>query len=598
MADSFAPFAHFRQSFGFVPSLFRAQSLLPRVIEAETRIAAAVLEAESVLTRMQKECILLKVACSHRNIYCATAHARMLESLGMRPEQVQRIVSDHRAAELAGTDVALLDFALKLSRHPTLIGRSDIEVLREHGFSDEGILEGVLMTALTNFLCTLAVGLGVEPDSEPRLDLAPVPSAAGRNGTTTDGVSFPSPSHGPSGHGGEGRYLRAVDLGPAEFPPFAFFKERFGFIPNVFRAQTLRPDVVEAEAAVLNTVLLSNDILSRVRKEYILLVVSAANLNTYFVAVHCEMLRALGVSADMSDQVAIDHHQAGLSPADVALLDFALKLAGHPADIRPSDIEGLRAHGFADEQILESIAMTGLSQFLNTLQMGLGTTPDFEPRRVFPGETSRPQGTTPVETALDDPDAPLVVRAQAGDMDAFEELVRAHHRRVYRTLLGITANAEDAEDSAQNAFIKAFDHISEFKGTSRFSTWLTRIAINEGLQRMRRRRPEESLDGQEGEEEFRPRHVLAWSDDPERVYSRAQLKALVEKEIMKLPAIYRAVVVLRDIEELSTEEAASSLGIQPATLKTRLHRGRLMLREALAPHFARPAGLAGGGEGV
>src|SRR5262249_44967455 len=150
--------------------------------------------------------------------------------------------------------------------------------------------------------------------------------------------------------------------------------------------------------------------------------------------------------------------------------------------------------------------------------------------------------------------------------------------------LGITGNVQDAEDCAQNAFIKVFDHVGEFRGASRFGTWLTRIAINEGLQRVRRQRPVESLDDTPLEEEDRqPRQVLAWGD-PEKLYSREQLRALVEKKLLELPEGYRVVVMLRDIEELSTKETAVALNLEIATVKTRLHRGRMLLREALAPH--------------
>jgi RNA polymerase sigma-70 factor (ECF subfamily) len=253
------------------------------------------------------------------------------------------------------------------------------------------------------------------------------------------------------------------------FGPFAFFRENFGFIPNIFRAQTLRPDVLEAEPYMVDTVLLSDDILTRVQKEYILLVISAANLNTYCVAVHCEMLPALEVHEHTSDQIAVDHH----------------------------------------------------------------------------------------------------------------------HGRIYHTLIGITEDHDDAEDGTQNVFLKAFSRIDQFQGASKFSTWLMRIAINEALERLRARKKRQSLfeDGPEELDEVRPRQVEAWHDNPERLYAQKQLRELVEKELMKLPASYRVVVLLWDIEQLSTEEAAAALGLGIAALKTRLLRGRLMLREALAPHF-------------
>jgi len=252
-----------------------------------------------------------------------------------------------------------------------------------------------------------------------------------------------------------------------------------------------------------------------------------------------------------------------------------------------------------------------LTSYLNTLQMGLGTVPDFEPRRVFGLQAgpalkaaSRagaemlnllhvPAGLTDVaravvpQMAVTDPDAGVVARVRGGDLGAFEELVRRHQRRIYRTLIGITGNAEDAEDGTQNAFLKAFERIGKFRGAAKFSTWLMRIAINDGIQRLRTRKRVTGLDdiGSKGAEEFRPRQVQAWDDNPEQLYSKAQMRELVERALMKLPAGYRVVVMLRDIEQLSTEEAAKALGLGIAALKSRLLRGRLMLREALAPHF-------------
>ena len=453
--------------------------------------------------------------------------------------------------------------------------------------TDEQILEAVLMTALTNFLCTLSVGLDVAPDFEPSPIRASIQS---RPETVASDAAVAT----------KGPYLRAVTRDPQEFPPFAFFQEKFGFIPNIFRAQTLRPDVVEAEAFTVGTVLLTDDILSRVRKEFILLVISAANLNTYCVAVHCEMLRGLGLPEDVSDQIAVDHHNADLSQADKALLDAALKVARRSPTFGPADVERLRAHGFTDHQILEAVVMASLTNFLNTLQVGLGTVPDFHPRRVFAAGVNlleRPAHPTLRETGggepTGDPDTDLVAGAKRGDRSAFESLVRDHHRRLYRILLCVTANSADAEDATQTAFLKAFQHLGDFEGRARFGTWLTRIAINEGLECVRTRRPMESLSSEDKEGgHFRPRLVLAWADDPERLYQHEELRALVERAVASLPMRYRMAVLLRDLEQLSTAEAAVALGLGIPTLKTHLLRGRLMLREALAPHFIPRTGAA------
>jgi RNA polymerase sigma-70 factor (ECF subfamily) len=437
------------------------------------------------------------------------------------------------------------------------------------------VLEAILVIALTRFLCTLTVGLDVAPDFEPQ----PVPSLRERVRETVDS--------GPSAMT-RGPYLPAFDRDPRDFAPFAFFQEKFGFIPNIFRAQTLRPDVVEAEAFTVGTVLLTTDVLSREQKEYILLVISAANLNTYCVAVHCEMLRGLGVPEDASDQIAVDHHHADLSAADKALLDFALKVA-RGSSSAPADLDRLQANGFSDREILETVAMAALTNFLNTLQVGLGTVPDFHPRRDFAASanlfaddahpTFRPARSV-------DPDVECVSRAMQGDVRAFEELVRRHHRQVYRTSLGVTGNAEDAEDAAQTAFLKAFQNLKTFEGHARFSTWLTRIAINEALERLRARKPMESLSPDEEDRgQFRPLFVQAWVDNPEQLYQREELRSMVERALAEMPVRYRMAVVLRDLEQLSTSEAASALGLAVPTLKTHLLRGRLMLREALAPHF-------------
>jgi len=187
-----------------------------------------------------------------------------------------------------------------------------------------------------------------------------------------------------------------------------------------------------------------------------------------------------------------------------------------------------------------------------------------------------------------DPDAEAVARVQNGDSDAFEVLVTRHSRRVYRTLLGILGSREEARDAMQDTFVKAFHHLGEFQGRSKFSTWLVSIASNTGLQRLRDRRPMESLDEDfsEADESFRPRQIRAWTEDPEQLYSRTETRALVEEGVMKLPAKYRVVLMLRDIEQLSIEEVAVALGLGIPALKSRHLRGRLMLREALTPHFA------------
>ena len=190
-----------------------------------------------------------------------------------------------------------------------------------------------------------------------------------------------------------------------------------------------------------------------------------------------------------------------------------------------------------------------------------------------------------------DDDLAIVDRVLAGDKEAFGELVRRHERRVYRTTLAVTSNPDDAEDAMQETFLKAFQHLAEFQRASRFSTWLTRIAVNEGLQRLRRRRITDSLDELiASEEEMKPRQVEDWHDNPERLYARQQIREFVEEALRSLPAAYRVAFVLRDIQGLDTEEAAAALGLTISALKSRLLRARLMMREALAGRFQKLAG--------
>lgn len=371
-------------------------------------------------------------------------------------------------------------------------------------------------------------------------------------------------------------------------------KRNFGLAPRIYRAQALRSDLVEAQVRLLDRLLFGKGALSRVQKEFILLTVSAENNNSYFPALHCQTLQFLGVKAEQSQQVAIDHRDANLPEPDVALLDFARKLASNPHSFTDLDVESLRRSDFNDEQILEAVLMVGLAQLLNCIQMGLGTEPDFKPRLTFPLKEVNP-AVAPERQILepelsgdfvaDDPDFEIVARVRNGETDAFEELVRKHGRRVYRSLLGILGSPEEAEDALQDAFLKAFQHLSNFEGRSRFSTWLVRIAINTGLQRTRSRKIVDSLD--EENEEFRPRNIQAWTDTPEESYSREELRRLVEREVMKLPVKYRVALLLRDLEELSTEEAAAALGLSVPGLKARVLRGRLMLRESMVQYFSK-----------
>lgn len=256
LGEAFGPFALFREKLGFVPNLFRAQTLLPRVIEAEAQVAGTVLLKEGSLSRTQKECLLLAIAGAKQNAYCVTAHWEMLRSLGLTVRQLDQILTDHHRAGLSTADVALMDFGLALSQRPTWVGRKDIAGLRRHGFTDGQILEAVVVSALTDFLCALSEGLGAKPDFEPKKVASPralLPRSATHRGRDPDGVHA---------HEQATSCLRSAPLSPDTFGPFVFFRERFGFIPNIFHAQTLRPNVLEAEAQMVRTVLLTEDLLA------------------------------------------------------------------------------------------------------------------------------------------------------------------------------------------------------------------------------------------------------------------------------------------------------------------------------------------------
>jgi RNA polymerase sigma-70 factor, ECF subfamily len=184
----------------------------------------------------------------------------------------------------------------------------------------------------------------------------------------------------------------------------------------------------------------------------------------------------------------------------------------------------------------------------------------------------------------------LVARAKAGDMEAFSELVRHYERRVFRMAKQITQNDDDAEDVLQETFLKAYTHLDDFQGNSKFYTWLVRIAVNEALMKLRKRRSDRTVPLDEpidtGEDEM-VREIAVWDEDPEQSYSREELAELLSQAVESLKPAYRTVFVLRDIEELSIEETAEALGLSISAVKSRLLRARLQLREKLTRQFKR-----------
>ena len=192
---------------------------------------------------------------------------------------------------------------------------------------------------------------------------------------------------------------------------------------------------------------------------------------------------------------------------------------------------------------------------------------------------------------LDEPvsdELKLVRAAKAGDIGAFEQLVHRYDRNVFRIAQHITQNREDAEDVVQDAFLKAYENLKNFQEQSKFYTWLVRIAVNEALMRLRRRRPERmvSLDEEvKTDEDTMPREVADWSPNPEQLYTQSELRDILTKTIQGLPSSFRTVFVLRDVEGLSTEETAEALDLSIPAVKSRLLRARLQLRERLNKYF-------------
>jgi RNA polymerase sigma-70 factor, ECF subfamily len=181
------------------------------------------------------------------------------------------------------------------------------------------------------------------------------------------------------------------------------------------------------------------------------------------------------------------------------------------------------------------------------------------------------------DAAADDSDEAIVAQVLAGDTAAFERLMRRHNARVFRAARAILRTDDEAEDAMQEAYVSAFAHLSAFAGRARFSTWLVRIAVHEALARCRRAKRASSLDDVDAEEK-----IMSKARTPEEAASDVELRALLEEAIDALPLGFRAVFVMRAVEDMSAGDVAEVLDIPEETVRTRLHRARGMLREALA----------------
>jgi RNA polymerase sigma-70 factor, ECF subfamily len=187
-------------------------------------------------------------------------------------------------------------------------------------------------------------------------------------------------------------------------------------------------------------------------------------------------------------------------------------------------------------------------------------------------------------------EADLIERVRGGEHEAFYELVHPYERGIFMAALSILNNDADAEEVVQEAILKAFKAIGKFRGEAKFSTWMIQITINEARMKLRkdRRHLYESLDeprSGEDEGDYIPKDFADWREIPSEALESSRLRAALKKGLASLSPKYRQVLVLRDIEHLNIAETAKLMGITEATVKTRLLRARLMMRDALAPGF-------------
>ena len=210
---------------------------------------------------------------------------------------------------------------------------------------------------------------------------------------------------------------------------------------------------------------------------------------------------------------------------------------------------------------------------------------------------------TTIQPKLEEPvsdELQLVRAAKAGDVGAFEQLVKRYDRNVFRIANHITHSREDAEDVVQEAFLKAYSNLEKFQEQSKFYTWLVRIAVNEALMKLRKRRPERfvSLDEDvKTEEDSLPREVADWSPNPEQLYNQEELRDILSRTIQGLPPTFRTVFVLRDVEGLSTEETAEALGLERARGEVASFARKVAVARKTQPVFSKKEGANVDGNG-
>jgi RNA polymerase sigma-70 factor (ECF subfamily) len=185
-------------------------------------------------------------------------------------------------------------------------------------------------------------------------------------------------------------------------------------------------------------------------------------------------------------------------------------------------------------------------------------------------------------------EAQIIASVLAGNTHEFHDLIRPYERSVYAMALSMLHNEADAEDAAQEAFLKTFRNLASFRGEAKFSTWLISITLNEARSRLRSRQTAmtDSLDQPpEGQEHISPALLRDWREIPSQALERKEVRQLLQEAITGLPFIYREIFLLRDVEELSVNESAEVLGITVSSVKVRLHRARMLLQKKLAPQL-------------
>jgi RNA polymerase sigma-70 factor (ECF subfamily) len=543
-------------SLELAPVLSRANLRLPAVCAAEDALACAILNRSNGLSLSEQH--------------------TLLAAAGQQWPVPVRSANDRVIGDPAPNESVLGRFGRKLARCGLWCSKDDCDALVAAGYREISIIAAVATVALGQLRCALAAGL---------LDL-PWPESNCVEAEDSEQTPLWKETARP--------FLVPAKADDNLEQPYATLKVLFGFTPNLIRMQGILPGLVTAQVELLDTVLGPENHLSPTQKHCIALSLAAANYNTYMVTLHGEILNLLGVDARETQAILDNVEKASIADGDKLFCRESRKLGLLPGNMRaPLNRDALRNAGFTELQVGEGVAVAALTNFLCTIQFGLGAVPDFQPLRAFhvkdlylSAAETRP---TENSSSLQDPDFEQVLRVKAGETEVFENLVRRHTRQIFRTLCGMLGNAEEARDATQDTFLKAFEHIEKFEARSRFSTWLMSIAINTGTEQLRRRRPIESLDESE-DESFRPRQVQSWVDDPEQALAKSQMNELVRKGVLRLPEKYRVALLLRDINQLSTEETAEALGLSIPATKARVLRGRLMLRESLAPHFSRAGG--------